>query len=66
MSHKVLPCDDRSVLATVLDQRVLLSRLDLGRGEAKRLLHGLENALAGGLCLVDDGRAFVNVFAQVA
>jgi len=66
MSCKALPWSDRDAFATVLDQRVPLPYLDLRRGEAKGLLHGLEDALAGGLCLVDDGRAFVNVFAQVA
>ncbi|KAI4500134.1 hypothetical protein M0802_004551 [Mischocyttarus mexicanus] len=34
--------------------------------EAESLLDALENALAGALGLVDDRRAFVNVFAQVA
>lgn len=66
MSYKALPWDDRGAFAAILDQRVLLPGLDLRRSEAKRLLHGLQDALASGLCLVDDGRTFVNVFAQVA
>lgn len=62
-----LPGYDRDALASVHDQRILLpnAELDFGRREAERLLHGLEHALPGGLSLLDDGRALVDVLAQV-
>lgn len=62
----VLPGDDGDTFSPVHDQWLLLAELDLGRGKAEGFLHALENTLPGGLRLLDDGRAFVDVFAQVA
>ena len=63
---KNLPWYYRDALASILDKWILFPQLDLRRCKAECLFHALEYALSSCLCLFNDRRAFVNVFAQVA